>query len=118
LNQPSSSSDTEDEGADDRQSFGDDIQFEAFDVGMRVMAIKKYREAATYDLIITDIVSGSQADQKGLQEGFKIRKVGNQRVEDLETLRDLISEFSKEYESVPLTVETREGATQRIELQP
>jgi len=94
-----------------------DRLFGAFDVGMRVIAIPKNPEAVAYDLIITDVVAGSEADQKGLEEGYKIRKVGNQKVEDLETLRDLIDQFSNQYKSVPLTVQNRKGAIQRIELQ-
>ncbi len=118
LNQQQNPDSTENREQENKRSPMNDMQFATFDVGMRVMAIKKNPEGTTYDIIITDIVSGSEADQKGLEEGFMIRKVGNQKVEDLKSLQDLISQFSEEYESIPLTVETREGATQRIELQP
>lgn len=101
----------------DGSRFGD-IEFATFDFGIRVMAIQRENDTERYDLIITDIVAGSEAEKTGLREGFKIRKVENQKVEDLESLRDLINEFLDKNSSVFLEVERRNGTTKSIELQP
>lgn len=93
------------------------IQFETFDFGMRVMAIHKADGSGRYNLVVTDVVSGSEAAEKGMEEGYKIRKVGKHKVEDLETLKDLIAQFLEDKNSVTLEVENSEGDRQSIELQ-
>lgn len=106
----------EDEQRNDQSEYND-IQFTTFALGIRVMAIRKDKSSDTYNLVITDVVAGSEAYQKGLQEGYKINKVGNQEVEDLESLKDLIAKFLDENRSVILEVETQEGTSKQIELQ-
>lgn len=93
------------------------IEFASFDLGMRVMAIHRANGSTGYNLVVTDVVPGSEADKKGLKEGYRIKKVGNQKVEDLESLKDLIDQFLKTANLVPLEVETRTGDREIVELQ-
>lgn len=93
------------------------VQFETFDFGMRVMAIPGADGSGRYNLVVTDVVAGSRAARKGMEEGYKIRKVGKHKVEDLETLKDLIAQFLEDTSSVTLEVENSEGERHSIELQ-
>jgi len=107
----------QDEGTDrDHPRAPGGVEFSNFDLGFRVMALSQERASNTYDLIITDVISGSEADKGGLKEGFRIKKVNDQKVEDLESLQDLVAENS---DNLPLTfeVETREGELKTFELQ-
>ncbi|WP_138429892.1 trypsin-like peptidase domain-containing protein [Fodinibius saliphilus] len=102
---------------DERDSSSDDNNFAVFDFGIKVMAIQKEEVGDRYHLIITEVVDGSDADEKKLKAGFEIKKVGDQKVEDLESLKDLINQFFNKYDSVLLEVATREGETRMIELE-
>ena len=93
------------------------VEFSSFDLGFRVMAISQEGGESTYDLIITDVVGGSEADQSGFKEGYQIKRVNDQIVEDLESLKDLIAEISED-QILTFEVETPEGELKIFELQP
>jgi Do/DeqQ family serine protease len=93
-----------------------DLEFSDFDIGFRVMALERDGSSHDHDLIISDIIKGSEADQIGLEVGFHVRKVNNQKVEDLESLEDLISQ-NIEDRNITFEVETREGDIKTFELQ-
>lgn len=92
------------------------VQFASFDFGFRVMALSKFDHPGSYDLVITDIVKGSEADKAGLEEGFKIHKINDQKVEDLQSMKDLIAQILKDGNSVTIEVETRDHATKLFKL--
>lgn len=108
---------TEGEGEEGDISEYNDIQFATFDFGIRVIAIARSEKSGAYKLVITDVVTESEAYKQGLREGYKIKKVGNQKVEDLDSLKDLIAKFLNENGSIELEVETQEGSLKKIELQ-
>jgi len=93
------------------------VQFATFDFGFRVMALSKFDHPDTYDLVITDVVKGSEADNAGLKEGFKIHKIGNQKVEDLQSMKDLIAQILKDSNSVTIEVETQDHARKLFKLE-
>lgn len=93
-----------------------EVEFSNFEMGFRVMALSQRANPDSYNLIITDVVSGSEADRLGLKEGFRIKKINNQKVEDLESLKDLIAKNSDD-QPFTLEVETREGKVKTFELQ-
>lgn len=107
---------TFEQGEEGDQSDGE-IEFATFDLGFRVMAFSHTDKPGVSDLIITDVVDGSEASRQGLEEGFTIRKVGNQKVEDLESLKHFIAENFETSNTVVFEVETREGDLETIELQ-
>lgn len=115
-NQPSQAPDEEDDNVTD-QSERRGIEFVTFDLGFRVMALPRSNEPNTYDLIITDVVKGSEAFNNGLKEGFSIKKVGNLKVEDLESLKDLIAQNFDDQNSITFEVETQEGKIKKVKLQ-
>jgi Do/DeqQ family serine protease len=82
----------------------------AFDLGFRV------QESAENDLLITNVVRGSEAHNRGLKEGYIIREVNNEKVEDLETLKDLIGQRLRAGSALLLRIETQEGAIGYYEL--
>ncbi|HEX6983466.1 MAG TPA: trypsin-like peptidase domain-containing protein [Balneolaceae bacterium] len=88
-----------------------EIEFAPFDLGFRVMAIPQSTKYDRFDLIISEIENGSKAAQKGLKEGFIIKKVGNEKVEDLKSLKDLIARNLEAHNSVTLGVEKPNGET-------
>lgn len=93
------------------------IKFATFDLGFRVMAIPRSDSPGTFDLILSDVVHGSKASEAGLQEGFAIRRIDNQKVEDLESLKHLIAENFESQDLLVLEVETPDGAIKTLELQ-
>lgn len=93
------------------------IKFETFDFGFRVMELSRTDEFGGFDLIITDVVEGSKAFEAGLEEGFSILKIGEQKVEDLESLKHFIAENLEDQNTILFEVETREGQIKIIELQ-
>jgi len=92
------------------------VEFGKFDLGFRVMALARAGDQDGYDIVVTDVVDGSEAAQFGLKEGFVLRKVGDQKVEDLQSLKDLIAQFSTTSE-ITFEVETREGDIKTLESQ-
>ncbi len=93
------------------------IEFEDFDLGFRVMALSGPNDAESSDLIITEVRRNSEAAEKGLKEGFRIKKVDNEKVENLESLKDLVDQILSEKDSITFEVETREGAVELFELE-
>jgi Do/DeqQ family serine protease len=93
------------------------IEFEDFDLGFRVMALSKPNDIERYDLIITEVKRKSEAAKKGFKEGFRIKKVDDEKVESLESLRDLVNQILSEKNSITFEVETREGAVELFELE-
>ncbi|NGP89836.1 trypsin-like peptidase domain-containing protein [Fodinibius halophilus] len=108
---------TGEKGGDSDHSLDDESRFAVLDFGIKVMAIRKEGTSDTFHLIITEVVNGSEAAEKELKAGFEIIKVGDQKVEDLESLKDLISQFLNKYNSVLLEVKTREGEAKVVELE-
>lgn len=92
------------------------IRFGNFDQGFKVMALSKKDSPDKYDLIVTEVKKNSQASKQGLREGYLIVEVDNQKVEDLESLRDLIDRNFEANASVTLEVETPQGSSKKIDL--
>jgi Do/DeqQ family serine protease len=108
------------EGDQNDSNEGPEIQrrgFATFDLGFRVMALSRSKNSDTYDLIITDVFEDSEAFEKGLKEGFRIKKIGNETVEDLESLNELITKNFDDSNTVLFEIEMRIGETRTFELQ-
>ncbi|TYP95384.1 Do/DeqQ family serine protease [Fodinibius salinus] len=101
-------------GAEQKQA----VQFATFEMGFRVMAVRSAPGSSIFNLIISDIRSGSPIADTGLREGFRILKVQNQKVEDLESLQDILGEITQKNELVSFTVETRNGRQKTVTFQP
>lgn len=99
-------SDPEDEG----------IGSATFDLGFKVMTFSNPEEPEQTDLVITNVVRGSEAHNRGLKKGYIIREVNNEKVEDLETLKDIINRQLRTGGPILLQVETEDGATGFYEL--
>ncbi|HET6527143.1 MAG TPA: Do family serine endopeptidase [Balneolaceae bacterium] len=102
------------------ENSGDDreIEFAPFDFGFRVMAVPRSAKSDTFDLVISGIKNGSKAAQKGLEEGFVIKKVGSKKVEDLQSLKDLIAQNLEAHHSVTIEVEKPAGDTELYKFEP
>lgn len=89
-----------------------DIEFQSFEIGFNVMALSPPGEDAEAlpELIISKVENGSEAYRKGLKEGYIIKKVNGEKVGDLESLKDLISQSLENNRSAMLQIETNEGA--------
>lgn len=107
----------QDDSEDNERSEVQRRGFATFELGFRVMALSRSTGDERYDLIITDVFEGSEAFEKGLQEGGRILKVGNEKVEDLESLNDLIAKNFEEKRSVLFEIEIRDGQTETFTLQ-
>jgi len=93
------------------------VDFAKFDMGFRVIALSRTRDQARYDLVVTNIERNSAAEAAGLQEGDRIQRIENHPVEDLQSLKDLIAEFSRRQDSITFRIETREGKDKTINVQ-
>lgn len=99
------------EPGEEQESEGRDIRFQRFELGFRVMELSPTEEDSVREIIISQVERGSEAFKKGLKEGYIIKKIDGQKVEDLESLEDLISRSLNEDNSVMLEIQNREGAT-------
>jgi Do/DeqQ family serine protease len=93
------------------------VDFHEFDLGFRIMALAKPENSQAFDLIVSHVYKYSEAWNRGLREGQKILSINEEIVEDIETLKDLITEQINENGSVSLKVENEENAIGFIELQ-
>ncbi|MEX0609149.1 MAG: trypsin-like peptidase domain-containing protein [Balneolaceae bacterium] len=92
------------------------VAFKEFDLGFRVMAIAKPEDPQTFDLFITQVQRYSEAWNRGLREDQQIINVGEEKVEDLSTLEELIENTLTENGSVTLEIINEDNARGFIEL--
>lgn len=95
---------------DDSRPNDREVRFFGFDLGFKVMEISSSDENEPTELIISEVERGSEAFMKGLKEGYTIKKVDDEQVEDLESLKDLVSRSLSRSNSVVLYIETNDGA--------
>ncbi len=93
------------------------VDFHEFDFGFRVMALAKPENSNSYDLLVSHVYKYSEAWNRGLREGQKILSINEEMVEDIQTLKDLVSEQINNTGSVSLKVENEENAIGFIELE-
>ena len=117
LNESSPQERFEQQEEEQEPSENSKVEFASFELGFRVMALTRPGSTSQFDIIITDVVAGSEADRKGIQEGYRIVGVENQKVEDLKSLNDLIAKNFEEQSIISLKVETREGEQKSFELE-
>ncbi|MDX1670911.1 MAG: Do family serine endopeptidase [Balneolaceae bacterium] len=96
---------------EEEEGEGSGVKFMSFDLGFNVMALSKEEDNTAYDLIITEVFEDTEADRRGLKEGYTIRRVNEQKVEDLKTLNDIVERSLRRDRSVIFQIETRDGAT-------
>jgi serine protease Do len=92
----------------DRGEGSQEVDFETFEFGFRVMAVE-HDEQNNFRLLVIDVVNGSEADGIGLQEGDRILKVNGHKVEDLQSLKHFIAQNSGTDELISFEVETQNG---------
>lgn len=95
---------------EDKDSERRDIRFQRFELGFNVMELSSSNENEVTELIISEVERNSEAFKKGLKEGYIIKKVNDEKVEDLESLRDLIDRSLERTSSAMLQIETKDGA--------
>lgn len=93
------------------------VDFHEFDLGFRVMALAKPEDNQSFDLIISHVYKYSEAWNRGLRESQTILAVNEERVEDLQTLEELIAAKLSSNNSIILKVVNDENAIGYIELQ-
>lgn len=97
-------------GGGDQESNGRDIRFYRFELGFRVMELSPSEGETVGEIIISQVERDTEAFKKGLKEGYVIKSIDDQKVEDLESLEDLISRSLDEDNSVMLEIQNKEGA--------
>lgn len=107
---------TAEEPEKDDQTLNQRMETVTLDMGFEVMAHPDPEDEDTQKLIITSVKEGSEAAEKGLEEGFFINKIEDVKVEDLQTFKELIAENLKATNSVVLEVKTNGSAVRSIEL--
>jgi Do/DeqQ family serine protease len=93
------------------------VEFHEFELGFRVMALAKPEDNRSFDLIVSHVYKYSEAWNRGIREEQKILAVDEERVEDIPSLRDLMSARISTQGSVILEVLTKNNARGFIELQ-
>jgi len=92
------------------------IGFYKFDIGFSVMAVATPEDPAAYDMVVNEVDKYSEAWNRGLQKGQQIIEVDETKVEDLQSLQDLITQGLKANDAVTLTILTEDGAKGYIQL--
>ena len=90
-------------------------EYKRFDMGFSVMQVQQ-ENGEKSDIIVIRVQDGSEAQKRGLKEGYIIKKVNNLNVEDIQSLEDLMRRSLSKSSSVLLQVRTEEGATGYYEL--
>lgn len=108
--------DPDNEEGENESMQNEGIDSATFDLGFKVMALKGAGEPGDVDLIITNVVRGSEAYNRGLKKGYIIQKVNNEKVEDLQTLKDLVNRQLSTGKPLLLQIENQDGATGVYEL--
>lgn len=93
------------------------VIYHEFDLGFRVTGEYKEDGSEEYDLVISHVYKYSEAWNRGLRESQKIISIDEEKVEDIQTLKDLISQKLSTNGSVILEVLNKEKAKGYIELQ-
>ncbi|MBO6524056.1 MAG: trypsin-like peptidase domain-containing protein [Balneolaceae bacterium] len=93
------------------------VEVHEFDLGFRVMALVKPENEEEYDLIITHVYKYSEAWNRGLRENQKIITIDEEKVEDIDRLKELINKKLTTNKSVMFEVLNEEDARGYIELE-
>jgi Do/DeqQ family serine protease len=103
----------QEESMKDKEGIGD-VEFAGFDLGFRVMAIQD-SDSKEIQLMVIDVVDGSDADSMGLEEGDQVLKVNGYKVEDLQSLKHFIAQNSGSTEDISFEVKTQDGNRKTIQ---
>lgn len=93
------------------------INVHEFDLGFRVVELENIENPGSYDLVISHVYKYSEAWNRGLRENQKILEVDQEKVEDIDRLKDLLSRNLTNNGSVILKIENEENAKGFIELE-
>ena len=91
-----------------------EVEFATFELGFRVMAFQNAGQGEV-KLMIIGVITGSDADRIGLQEGDRILKVNGHKVEDLQSLRHFITQNSETDEGFSFEVKSQDGNIKTIQ---
>ncbi len=92
------------------------VRFHEFDLGFRVMGIPDDQNPETQTLIVTRVFKYSEAWNRGLREEQQIVGIDEEKVEDLSTLKELVSKQLTDNGSVTLEIIDQENVRGFIEL--
>lgn len=104
------------ENSDDAQNFRLDVDFHEFDNGFRVVAIPNPDEPDTQKLIVSKVYKYSEAWNRGLKKDVEIVSIDEVQVEDLDRLKELITNNLNDNGKVTLEVINEDNAIGFIEL--
>ena len=102
------------DGPGNGQERPQNVEFAAFDLGFRVMGVPD-PEQDHARLMVIDVVSGSDADRMGLEEGDRILKVNDHKVEGLQSLKHFIAQNSGAAEDISFEVQAQDGTIKTIQ---
>lgn len=94
----------------------DGVIYKEFDLGFRLMALATPEDADKFDLYVDQVYRYSEAWNRGLRTDQQILKIGEEKVEDLSELEELMRRNLNEKGSVTLEVVNEDGARGFIEL--
>jgi C-terminal processing protease CtpA/Prc len=92
------------------------VMYREFDLGFRVMAISKPEDHQKFDLYIDRVYKYTEAWNRGLREEYQIIKIGEEKVEDLSRLEELMRRHLNNNGSVVLEIVNTDNAKGFIEL--
>lgn len=92
------------------------FEYHTFEFGFTVVALADSKDFNKFNLVITDVKDGSEAQKRGLKKGYVILEVDNQPAGSISTLKKLISKGISEHHKVLLKIETSNGVTGYYEL--
>lgn len=97
-------------------SSNDFFRRERFDLGFSVIAIADSNDINKSQLIISHVDKNSEAEQRGLKEGYVIKEINGETVNSLEELRSKINQSISKKGEVMLKIEKADGIVGYYEL--
>lgn len=96
------------ENAEPENEYERGLAFGSFSIGFKVMALSKPGDRESFDLIISEIYSSSEAARQGLKEGYIIREVNGEPIEALEALENQLTRVESG-DTIMMKIETPDG---------
>ncbi len=92
------------------------FEYHSFDLGFTVVALADSKDFNKFNLVITEIKDGSEAQKRGLKKGYVILEVDNEPVNSISALKEVVSKGLSEHHKVLLKIEKSNGVTGYYEL--
>ena len=87
-----------------------------YDFGLTMVVLPSSMDFAEKELVVMSVKAESTADSAGFRKGQQIKRLNNNKLENLKSLNDLIKQLKTENRVANFMVTNKDGTTQDIEI--